>query len=379
MPKLLAEQRANIGVDMITVGAEIEIPGAHRVTIEEIRKWLRCEPHDDGSIRGTTFAYKGISLMMSDADASNVSASVRGLEIENYGFELVTEPYPYEEMLQHLQRLAKLFGHIAPQPRASVHFHLDVAGKPWRMVQRMIEWYYYLEAPLYRLAGCGGLQRGCLQHKGEYTDHRYARPLSNSIGVMWGDDLRHLVNIKAMLDAKNASEFLSHWGRLDYYYANKLGRYVPHRLMGINLSSVVRQGTIEVRLNNGVYSMMADMVRVIYRIYDLADRGIKIPYDKPMLLGMKPQISSDDIATLMGFEVAHMWGKDWPQGVRTDARESHYARMSVPTITRIPTIRIEVGGVRDDYSDEFPIYAPRDGQMIAYKPAPAGWDAVLDR
>lgn len=278
---------------------------------------------------------------------------------EPIGLELVTTPYSYEDMLPIARKFAWFLGTIPETPRTSIHVHVDVAGEPWTYVQRVLRWVYALEAPLFRMSCGGNVHRGARSYRGALNDHMYARPLSNSIGTLWGKKNDHVINLQDLLTASTASELAAAWGRLDLYWGRErqLTHYSPHRLHMVNLASVPRQGTFEWRIFDGMFTRSAEIVELVYAVHKLAERGD--PDFAPMTLGMKPNIDAEWMSNLLGIDCSILWGENWQQPCQLTAKPHHYQNSDVPnlaTVAQMAVNKIHNNVKYDDGSAEFSLY-----------------------
>jgi hypothetical protein len=357
---------------MPTFGLEIELQGLGRAALSGI-DFIRFDVHDDGSVRGPTYTVDGLPILFRHNDRSTGAPIIpsgcgewRG---DSIGLELVTRPYEYEELRGPAQQLADYLGHIPQTPRTSIHIHVDVANKSWRYIQNLIRWCYWLEAPLMRLAAgnSGQVHRGARIYAGEYNDYRYARPLSDPIGLPWVSTGREresaLIVMDRLLAANTASEMVSHWGRMDLYWSSGISHYVPHRLHMINLVSVQRIGTLEWRLFDAVYSklpLFIDLVAAIHRVaedYSLRPEDV---HPVPVLLNDADShagFSIQRLSAMLDLDLEPLWGKVWMPGTRQKLRRSHYQDMSLSSFARQPLVLIENNeGVRDKGGDDFHLF-----------------------
>lgn len=291
---------------------------------------------DDGSLRSQTFTLGGVGIQPMSSKKTNRLLPTGSMPAEVVGSELISVPTHYEDWLESAPLIAKLFGHLTVSPRSSIHTHTDFNGQPWRRVQNYISWFYHLEAPLYRLARMGQPQhRGVLHYDGAPNDHRYARPLSNPIGMAAFRKSSYVpcINIDGVLNASSFSEMIANWGRLDLYW-RQLGHYSAHRLHGLNIVSLVRHGTLELRLFNGCLRYFPQAVRITHGLYKLSEQPVPKGFD-PMPLGSKPKFTLSDIAQLLDMssdELRPLWRVDgpyeWVDGPAVRALPHHYSNDS---------------------------------------------------
>lgn len=341
---------------MPTMGMEIELPNVARTCLSTLSSVTRCqyEVHDDGSIRARNYGFEGISVTpMNVGDREIFPSGSR--ELDRQGLELVTRPYSAEAMREYARDFSDIFCKVPDTSRASVHIHIDMAGKPWKVVQNFVRWFYYLEAPLYRLSSLRRKHRGTERFHGMEQDYQYCRPLSNPIGIMEGrkDKYVPLVNISKFLSATYASEMLAYWGRLDYYWRN-LTHYSAHRLHGINIVPLQTHGTIELRIFNGVYRYLEDVVQIALGLYNLALGGE--PDFSPMILGAEPNFSAGDMSRLLNWNVEHIWGWQWPRACNISFLAGHYNNTPpMPLLENDGICLIYNNNKRDDKSVDFQV------------------------
>lgn len=328
--------------------------------------WLRYTLHDDGSIRSNTyrvgkdlavypqFAQDGTPILCHGMSAS-----------ERFGLEVATHPYSYSEMLLTAEKLSQWFKLIPQTPRTAIHVHVDVAGESWKYIQNILRWVYALEAPIFRLSCAGACHRGERDYGGESNDHRYARPLSNPIGITWGRRLGPLILWNNLMQARTASEFVAAWGRLDLFWPGSgplnLPHYCPHRLHMVNLASVPRQGTFEWRVFDGLYEFIPQIVQLVASVHRLADQGE--PDFAPILLGSDSadRVELSWLSSLLDMDLSPLWGENWPKRCQMIHRRSHYN--DAPTLYDFdhePLRKLVVSGRRvDDGSDSFVLFDRR--------------------
>ena len=269
--------------------------------------------HDDGSIRGPCYTVDGIPFVGLKSRSTRVENYMR--EARPIGLELVSNPVHIEPAIRDAQILADALRAIPASGNASIHIHIDVAGVPYSKIRNMFAWFYLLEAVMYRISSLG------IRHRGETNDYMYMRPLSMPINWVVRSDnddddddedednserrrngyIEPLLNINRVLAAPTASHFAFEWGRLDHYWGEG-DRYIPHRLHGINPVPIQRQGTVELRIFNGVYRYLPECIMLARDWYELS---MNVPYSSspPELffpLGYDGEIS-DEIWDFIGF------------------------------------------------------------------------------
>jgi hypothetical protein len=395
----------NYQIEDVTMGLELELPGFSAVAYREVFSYIEHRWADDGSVREQTYVIDGLPIAFRQRDSRGqvvLPSGVGSWEAGFTGAELVTEPYPYRELRPLAQRLAIDLQTLKAVPEASIHIHVDVADQPWAYVQNLLKIVAFLEAPLMRIAAGGrGSHRGTSQNRPRvsgrvaarrtYNDYRYARPLSDPIGVenQHGDRIP-LIDLDLLLGARSASEFYAAWGRLDLLCSSAssgLRHYVPHRLHMVNLYSVPRQGTFEWRLFDAVYQHLRVFLDVVAAIHVLAAlepaidlRSIlRQPY--PMTLarmymeqkgmaGSSPEQVTQESYEIRGrlealFQDAlgkpvslhSVWGPTWMAPTKEAARASHYESWSMATVSHQSVRRIVNSyGNTDDGSAGFILY-----------------------
>jgi len=342
----------------VRYGLEIEIEGAGRTLLDNINDFgiIRCRLGDDGSIRNPVFSVDNLTIIpISTKNGKILPTGVR--EAERIGLEVITDVASYEEMHLFTQKMSLFLRNTPQTPRASIHFHVDVSDQSWRYVQNLLAWCYYLEAILYRCSSAGRVHRGARTSRGSPVDYMYCRPLSASICI----NRRPLVDIDRLLRANSASEFLASWGRLDMFFLSeqRMPHYVPHRLMGVNLYSVLRQGSFEWRLFDGVYDKMNHFFQLICAVHNIAQhRRPQDIFKSPFLLGSKPEINVSEISDILGVDLRSIWGSDWQPGVVDIYRQSHYSgSWNSPLISERPVVRVSDNyNHKDDDTDDFSLY-----------------------
>lgn len=328
------------------IGVEIEIKGASQSSIERlIPSDIGYEIHNDGSLR------RGIEFYVRLDGFGVVDVIVEeGIDVPSFidtrrpaGFELVIHKGELSIIRDVLEVLSRKISHIDSDIYSSIHFHLDVKGKPWVFIRDVLKWSYYLEAILYRLSCAGRVHRGesiesngYSGYRSGYTysgpsNHRFARPLSNPIGAIDEDgDALPLFDIENVLNSKSATEFLYRMGNL-YYYAGGT-KYIPHRLHSVNICPVLYQGSVEFRLFDSIYRYLPQMMDVCVAIFELAEnssleeKGI----ESPMVLGSEYEIGLEQVRSILNIDIPRgMWGERWVKGLVSNYPISHYGDFSL--------------------------------------------------
>ena len=335
-----------------SVGVEIELMEVDPLSLESFMpSFCNYKVHDDRTVRFPNYWYNNTrTSVICKKDLHGDTILPPGVAIrEAYGTEIVTLPYSMSKMRTILTELSFWLSEVPMVKDCSIHFHVDVANKPWRYVQNLLSWCYYLEAYLYRLS-CGGDY-----HRGEQNDYKYIRPLSNPIRTR---EKLPIIDIDSLLSAKTASEMVAAWGRLDLFWHNglyRVGHYVPHRLHGWNLHSVARQGTFEWRLWNGIYKHMPLMLDIVESVHNLAEIS-PADLDEPVILG-KSANNRSMIENILELDVGPLWGERSPDeplldtyGHYRDFRSILFPRRDYPTAL----IYNRIGW--DDGSDTYTLY-----------------------
>lgn len=273
-----------------------------------------------------------------------------------YGLEIITEPYTYADLRPVAQKVAHFFGHVPQNPRTSIHIHVDASGETWPEIRNLFLWARALEAIIYRVSCAGDTHRGCKLHLGEPNNHKFARPLSAPIGVNWSNGkIEQLIDWTRLTEAASASEFVASWGRLDQYWNGGFEHYMPHRLHCINLASLLRTGTIEWRVFDGLYQHFDLLVDFVYSVHALASSG-QTP-DFQFDLGTTPNVDAAWVSNLLGMDIAPLWGQNWQQGCRTAIPLSHYPHQPVLlTHADRSVLSISNGRSRDIGARDFPLF-----------------------
>lgn len=326
---------------------EIEIPYVSN-HLESSLEFLAHNLHDDGSLRFTNYFVDDLPIVTRNQE---LLVHRSGFGAQGMGLEIVTSVYEADELLPILIRLRDLIQHIPTHPRASVHIHMDVTEKPWIFVKSLCLCFYHLEAVLYRLSACGEKHRGELSFNGEYQDHKYARPLSAPIATQFRGRTKPLIDMKHLVGSKTATEFLASWGRLDI----TSGHYIAQRLHGINICPVVYQGSVELRIFNGCYRFLPEMLLIAQTLYDLAGKGD--PLDMPLLLGGEYDVTAKDVCEIFNADLTSMWGKHWLRPIQDRNKLSHYRENTLVSgeIEPYRNNRREI----DDGSEDFVLYRSR--------------------
>jgi hypothetical protein len=356
---------------MPTIGIELEFDGLAGGANKILSDRFGNKEFDDRSVRGDTFVADGVPIVPMVRNRKGYDRYIVPSGVgpsRAVGLESITKPMSEAEAYEFAEYVSIMFGHVPQTARSSIHIHMDVAGKSWRFVQNMLKICYLLEAPLYKLAsgGVGKIHRGSrVNHDdGQYNDYRFVRPISNGIGVYFDSTLAPLVDPEALFSANSASAFIAAWGRLDYVMNDaemRNSHYLPHRLHGFNLHSVLRQGTFEFRLFDAVYAKLPSMLDLVLAIYRNAESG-KMPDCGHLPLGSKPyDITATWLSDYFGFDVGRLWSisDPWPEPTR-QVRLNHYHDRSplfLPTLEEVEVMSIKNNtGQRDVGGFEFSLY-----------------------
>lgn len=310
--------------ELLRVGLEVEFRGVDRDALRSTMRKLNgnrfsIDLHDDGSIRFPSYRIADVPLL---------AHHIRGRallppgaeQMSAYGPEVVTGVLTRQQAIDCSYFLSDLLYKVPETETASIHVHTS-GFQDWKHIHNLLLWFYYLEAPLYRLAGLGK------SHRGEKNDYKFCRPLSNSIALRKGrEGYVPLIDIGKLITARNFTELLYSWGRMDFYWHEGIGHYCPHRLHGINIVPLPRIGTVELRIFNGVYRYIADALRISLALYDQAKLGPPPDTMIPMVLGEQPNFTLAQMNEILGFDVSPaIWGKRWPSGAMNDELLSHYS------------------------------------------------------
>lgn len=306
-----------------TMGAELEFAKLGTNAVTGMENWLRFHLHNDGSVRDVTYTAGSIAIYPQEDKHGNPILSLGMKPQQPYGLEVITEPYTYTEFRTIGQKIAMVFGHIPANSRCSIHVHVDQHNETWRDVQRLIIWARALEAIIYRVSCGGNVHRGSQLYNGNPNDHKFARPLSMPIGVNWSNGKTNpLIVWDRLVGANTASEFVSSWGRLDRYWSGGFEHYMPHRLHMINLSSILRLGTMEWRIFDGMYRYFDIILDFVAHIHMLSSKG-ELP-DFSFDLGSTPNVDVDWVNKLLDMDVSPLWGENWQKGCISRHPLSHY-------------------------------------------------------
>lgn len=335
------------------IGAEIEVAKLGREATAGLISWLKFDTHDDGSLREQTFSVGDIAVypQIDEKGAPIVSLGMSQNQ-RAFGLEIVTNPYPYIDMIPIATKLAMYLRHIPQNPRTSIHLHVDADRMTWREAQSLLIWAHALEAVIYRIACAGQQHRGCRAYRGDLNDHKFARPLSAPIGSEWSNGMiAPLIAWDQIKNAKSASEFVAAWGRLDLYWGHGMEHYMPHRLHMINLAAILRTGTIEWRVFDGIYEFIPQFVQFVYAVHSLADK--LQPPDFEFTLGTTPGVDARWVSNLLDMDVEPLWGSNWQAGCSRLNPMAHYPNRPVLATVDYKRIRpIQY----DDGSDKAPLF-----------------------
>jgi len=221
--------------------------------------------HDDGSIRKPHFVYHGHPVVI----PKRITVPTYCLtSTDAFGTEVVTPPLSLQSARAFCKQVASIFASVPRHPTSSIHIHADVIGWPWRAIWKVVMLAYVLEAPIFRIA-CGGDE-----HRGETNEYLYARPMSMPIGVYLNDELVPLIDWDEfpLTTASTASEFVDRWGCLGQARIEHNRHYMPHRLMFVNLQSVLEQGTLEFRVFDGRYALALSFLELVVALFRAAAR-----------------------------------------------------------------------------------------------------------
>jgi hypothetical protein len=321
-----------------------------------MENWLKFRVGDDGSLRDATYLAGDSLAVFPEMDSHGRAILSVGMRPQrNFGLEIIIDPYPYSELQQLAQKIAHYLSCVPQNPRTSIHIHVDADGNTWKEVRRLLLWVRALEAVIFRVACGGDVHRGARAYNGEPNDHRYARPLSAPIGVHTsGGKVRPLIDWNGIKNATSASEMVAAWGRLDTYWNNGFEHYMPHRLHMVNIASILRQGTIEWRVFDGLYRHFDQLLAVVYAVHQLAGAGDP-DFDFP--LGSEPKIDAEWVSRLLDTDVSQLWGNNWQKPCIRPTPLSHYNNAPVlASVHEINVRQISNGRVRDSGESNFVLY-----------------------
>lgn len=257
----------------LSVGIEVELRGEH---VNAVPRMIRrmTTTFDDRSVRTKTYlvttTHGVCSLIPCTAELEDLLSNHRVLAscIENtrcvntttYGTELITGVLPDYQARIFMQMIASYYGDYPYTPEASIHIHVDMRNQPWVEVYKVILLFYAYEQGIYHMACASTIHRGEQQRRRfnaqpVVDDYRYCRPVSVPIRIRYAtrDDEEitiPLINTELLLEARTASDLCAAWGMLANFQRS---HYCPHRLHGINLASVLRQGSLEWRVFDAHY------------------------------------------------------------------------------------------------------------------------------
>lgn len=339
-----------------TVGAEIEIPNVGQAATAGMEKWLRFKIGNDGSLRDTTYVAGSLSVFPEFDKRGSPILSAGMRQQPAFGLEIIIDPYSYADLAVLSGKVAHYLSTAQQNSRASIHVHVDIGGETWKEVRSLLLWVHALEAIVYRIA-CGGKEhRGAKSYQGQYNDHKFARPLSSPIGVQYlhTDRILPLIDWDLLVNATTASEFVASWGRLDTYWGREFDHYMPHRLHCINLASILRLGTIEWRVFDGLYQYFDLFVQFVYKMHELSSKGEP---DVHFPLGSSPGVDAQWVSSLLDMDVEQLWGEQWQRGCENIAPLSHYPHQpTLRSLDELAVRRITVGRMIDLGADDFVLY-----------------------
>lgn len=333
------------------MGAEIEFYRLGQEALRGLDAWMRYTIHDDGSLRDTTYTAGDLAVYPEEDERGEPIMSLGMRQRSKIGLEVISQPYAYEDFLPIAQKFSYVYGQVPQSSRTSIHIHVDAHQETWREVQRLLKWAHALEAIIYRVACNGEVHRGARSYKGEANDHKFARPLSAPIGVRYmNGETKALIDMKQMMGAKSASEFVAGWGRLDTYWGDGLQHYMPHRLHMVNIASLLRTGTIEWRVFDGLYRYFDTILSFVYHVHKLASKGQDPDFAFP--LGESPGVDAAWVSNLLEMDISPLWGTQWQKGCIHKAPISHYPNQPVlPSLSDLGVRIISNGQTRDGGGD----------------------------
>lgn len=361
------------------LGMEIEVRGlSPDFTPGGVKRFCRID--DDRSVRGYPITVDRAGTLgkcnlipanpYTEKFFQKRVALDRGFRI---GAELVTRPLPYEEARILGNMIAEHFKHVPFTPEASIHIHVGMINRPWIEVYKVLLLFLYLEQGYYHLAAGGQKHRG-EHHRRRfelnpiYDDYRYCRPLSVPIAVRDASDADEVlpcINVPALLTAKSATDLLVAWGRLDQM--RTVPHYLPHRLMGLNLCSMMRLGTLEWRIFDPRYELLPYFIDLVVDSHRLAaamdvEQLRHLAYSGFWMARIQDyKITKEVFQDLFGNRpwLTKLWSNEPSlQGVTDHLLLSHYdgqQRWVLDTEAEVSTCKNNLGEV-DDGSDSFILY-----------------------
>lgn len=322
-------------------GIEIEVTNVSSRMRNLVNDYCGTIVHlsDDGSMRTSTIDIIGRERTVPLVGVQNEEGDYVFFRNPNapnsfYGCEIKTEPLSEKDALRFAQKFADITSHIESSGNSAIHIHIDVGNKPWKVIQNGIKWIYYLESVWYRLSSGGIPQRGVR------NSYKYYRPLSNPISYYSNGKYHKLVNTEEVINAPNATRMLAAWGRLDTLCnADEKPRYIPHRLHGINLYSVVLRGTLELRLFNGVYGLLPAFVRMAIQFNHLMNNEDADTCTLRLPLGSRQKVRFSDVVKWIGESQEKLWhATKWQPAPETDYLDHHYNSLGVNMNSKLRTI-----------------------------------------
>lgn len=277
-------------------GFEVELDLSPLKIRDFLREW-NVVIHDDGSIRKPHWVYDNHPVILPDGMRA---PSYLLVSTDAFGTEVVTPPLSLQSAREFARRVARVFASVPRCPTSSIHIHADVINWSWRDVWKVVMLCYVLEAPIFRIASGGD------GHRGEANEYRYTRPLSMPIGVYLDDEFVPLIDWKdnPLTTATTASEFLARWGHIDQVLAEHDRHYLAHRLMFVNLQSVLEQGTLEFRVFDGQYTLAPSFLELVVAVFRAAAR-----YSVDEIKELATQAATMAVLAAEGAEA--MPGLDW--------------------------------------------------------------------
>lgn len=342
------------------MGIEIELQGISAKLASSVNALtpIQFDVGDDGSIRGDCAVIDGVPIVL-----PRRVHKLAGLTYDTIGLELISRPYRTSMWKEYAPSIGRFLNNIPTQGNSSIHVHMDIANTDWKIIQEMCGWFLKLENVLYRLSSLG-----MRYHRGEDNSYRYMRPLS--CPIHWSSRDRNeddserdssstpVIRTRVLLDAPNASKFFSAWGRLDMRWGNT-EHYCPQRLHGLNLVPVSKQGTIELRIFNGAYGFLPEVIEICSAFYQLAHTVSYKDYNYSGPLGSSAADTKvqDILYNVLGLKdtkrLKRMWDKaEWCEAPEDQDLLHHYRysklsdRAAIQTIVTIgsPIYTMDNGG-----------------------------------
>lgn len=229
---------------MATFGVEIEFDSL--VPAEVIKyidaKNLKFSVVHDASIETPASVSKGIAVLGKDYLLQRRQTKI-GCECASSVFNTQAQ---YLKEIGKLIKMATEMGEPEKSTRTSIHLHYGIPAINLELLKRILKYSLVFENYFFRLSGMGyefrGLYNGCAYCRS------YKSPL---LAYDTNKNLRYCINSIGALQSKTVQEFWSNFG----INVGDVPRYPLSRYVSINLVSILKHGTLELRVLNKTLNM----------------------------------------------------------------------------------------------------------------------------